>query len=274
MLLEQISMRGKTAIVTGAGRGLGKEMALALADAGADVACAARTQEQIKGTAEEIRARDRRALAVPTDVTRSADVDTLVQHTLDAWGRVDVLIANAGGGGSASLKDVIDINDADWDDALALNLSSAFYCARAVVPHFRERGGGVIITVASTAGLRGEPRLLAYGAAKAAVAALTRSLAAQLAADNIRVNCIVPGFVLQRPIRDQADIRAARSRGASIPARRLGEAWELGPLAVYLASAASSYVTGQAFVIDGGAMAGGLTPGDWDLTTAGSAPGF
>ena len=263
-MLETLRMDGRRVIVTGAGRGLGRQMALHLADAGADIVCAARTREQIEAVAEEIRSRGRRALAVPTDVSDSAQVDALAARTLQEWGGFEVMIANAGGGGPAAGKQVDQISDADWQDAIDTNLSSAFYCARAAAAHFRERGG-VIITVASGTALRGDARLLAYGAAKAGVITLSQGLAVQLARDRIRVNCIVPGFVLQRALEEPAAIEAARRQGARIPVGRVGEAWELGPLAVYLASDASAYVTGEAFVIDGGGLAGGLAPTGWDV---------
>lgn len=265
-MLESLRLDGRRVIVTGAGRGLGRQMALHLADAGADVVCAARTPEQIETVAEEIRSRGRRALVVPTDVTDSRQVDALVDRTIAEWGGFEVLIANAGGGGASAGKRVNQISDADWRDTIDTNLSSAFYCARAAAAHFHDRGG-VIITVASGTALRGDARLIAYGAAKAGVITLTQGLATQLARYDIRVNCIVPGFVLQRTLETQEEIEVARNQGARIPAGRVGEAWELGPLAVYLASDASSYVTGEAFVIDGGGLAGGLAPTGWDVTS-------
>jgi NAD(P)-dependent dehydrogenase (short-subunit alcohol dehydrogenase family) len=260
-------------IVTGAGRGLGRQMALHLADAGADIVCAARTEAQIAAVGEEIEARGRQALVIPTDVTDSAQVDALVERTLSEWGGFEVMIANAGGGGSSALKHVTQISDADWRDTLDINFSSAFYCARAATRHFQERGSGNIITVASGTAMRGDARLLVYGAAKAGVITLTQSLATQLAREQIRVNCIVPGFVLQRTLHEPEEIEVARNQGSRIPVGRVGEAWELGPLAVYLASDASAYVTGEAFVIDGGGLAGGLAPTGWDVTAGiGSVP--
>jgi NAD(P)-dependent dehydrogenase (short-subunit alcohol dehydrogenase family) len=266
VVLERLSMAGKRVIVTGAGRGLGRQIAFALADAGADIACAARTVDEIEATAEAVRARGRRALAIPTDVTQAAQVNTLVERTVADLGGVDVFVANAGGGAEAALRDVAEIDDDEWRRALDLNLSSVMFGARAVAPAFRERGGGVIVTVGSVAGLRADPRLLAYGAAKAAVINLTASLAQQLARDNVRVNTIVPGFVLQHPLDGADAIAAARARGAFLPAGRIGEVWEIGPLALFLASDASSYVTGAAFVMDGGGLAGGAAPIDWDAT--------
>ena len=264
-MLESLRLDGRRIIVTGAGRGLGRQMALHLADAGADVVCAARTPEQIESVAEEIRSRGRRALVIPTDVTDSRQVDALVEQTIAEWGGFEVFIANAGGGGASAGKRVNQISDADWRDTIDTNLSSAFYCARAAAVHFHERGGK-IITVASGTALRGDARLIVYGAAKAGVITLTQGLATQLARYDIRVNCIVPGFVLQRTLEQPEEIETARQQGARIPAGRVGEAWELGPLAVYLASDASAYVTGEAFVIDGGGLAGGLAPTGWDVT--------
>ncbi len=264
-MLESLRLDGRRIIVTGAGRGLGRQMALHLAEAGADVVCAARTPEQIEAVAEEIRSRGRRALVIPTDVTDSQQVDALADQTIAEWGGFEVFIANAGGGGASAGKRVNQISDADWRDTIDTNLSSAFYCARAAAVHFHERGGK-IITVASGTARRGDARLIVYGAAKAGVITLTQGLATQLARYDIRVNCIVPGFVLQRTLEQPEEIETARQQGARIPAGRVGEAWELGPLAVYLASDASAYVTGEAFVIDGGGLAGGLAPTGWDVT--------
>ncbi len=271
MPFERASMLGKAAIVTGAGRGLGKQIALALADAGADVVCAARTQEQIDATADDVRARGRRALAVAADVTQPRQVDALVAAALAQWGTIDVFVANAGGATGAALKDVSAISDEEWRDTWELNVSSTFYCARAIVPHFRERGAGAIVTVGATVGRRGDARLIAYGAAKAGVMALTQSLAVALAPDGIRVNCIAPGFVLPEPLDGAEAISAARGRGRAVPVGRVGEAWEVGPLAVYLASDASSYVTGETFVIDGGGSAAGYAPAEWDAAALGRA---
>ena len=205
---------------------------------------------------------------MPTDVSDSAQVDALVDHVIAEWGGFEVMIANAGGGGSSALKHVTEVSDDDWRDTVDLNFSSAFYCASAAARHFRaEQKSGNIITVASGTALRGDARLFVYGAAKAGVITLTQALATQLARDQIRVNCIVPGFVLQRDISGDEDaIARVQFQGSRIPAGRVGEAWELGPLAVYLASDASSYMTGEAIVIDGAGLAGGLAPSGWDVT--------
>lgn len=255
----------KVCIVTGAGRGLGQQMALSLARAGADVVCAARTPEQIEETAARIREIGRRAIAVPTDVRSSEQIDALVGACLEEFGRLDVMIANAGGGGGAGGKTPDAASDDDWHDTLDTNLSSAYYCARASIGPMREAGGGAIVTVASGTGMRGYAPGWAYAAAKAGVMTLTRSLAVIYAREKIRVNCIVPGFIAQRPPRDEAEVERRAQQGRFIPAGRIGRAEELGPLAVYLASDASSYVTGEVFVIDGGGLAGGIAPIGWTL---------
>lgn len=266
-MLESLRMDGKRVIVTGAGRGLGRQMALHLADAGADIVCAARTESQIEAVAAEIEAKGRRSLAIQTDVTDSAQVDALAERTISEWGGFEVMIANAAASGPASMKQVTEITDEDWRETVDLNFSSVFYSARAALRHFLdENKPGNIITVSSGTSLRGVgEQFFVDGAAKAGVINMTQSLAIQYARAGIRANCIVPGFILQKTLEDQEEIDTARRQGSRIPVGRVGEAWELGPLAVYLASDASGYVTGEAVIIDGGGLAGGLAPSGWDV---------
>ncbi len=272
MVLEKLRLDGpprKVAIVTGGSRGLGKAMAISLAEAGADICIASRTVSQLESAAAEIKAANGRdVLFVPTNVQSSAGCDTLIEKTVAHFGRLDIMMNNAGIGDRRGAGNKIqDLEDADWHDTIEVNLHSTFYCTRASTRHFlKQGGGGVIVNVASGTAMRSHPQGMGYAAAKAGVISLTKSTAAQLIGEDIRVNCIIPGYVAQSPAPDDAEVEMRKQRGRFITARRLGEAWELGPLAVFLCSDASSYVTGESFVIDGGGLAGGIAPTGFAMT--------
>jgi 3-oxoacyl-[acyl-carrier protein] reductase len=258
-MLETLRLDGKTAVVTGAGRGLGKAMAKALANVGAEVVCAARTQAQIDETVAEITDAGGSAIAVSADVTDSKAIDDLVAACLTEYGKIDVMVANAGGGGGGRYE-FWEYPDDAFEQVLATNLKGTFYSGRAAAKAMVERGeGGVIINVASGTAMRGN-QSFAYPTAKGGVISLTKSEATMLWRHGIRANVIVPGFVSQRPAANDQEAEIRHNRGLFIPVRRLGEWWELGPLAVFLASDASSYITGQDFIIDGGGLAGGIGP--------------
>ena len=259
-MLETLQLQGKTAIVTGAGRGLGKAMARSLAQAGAEVVCSARTQAQIDQTVSDITADGGSAVAIRTDVTDSAQVNALVAGSIEHYGKLDIMIANAGIGDPVGQYEFWEYPDDVFESQLAVNLKSTFYSGRAASKHMVERGdGGVIINVASGTALRGN-KGFAYPTAKGGVISLTKSEAVMLWPHNIRANVIVPGYVSQVPPKDEEEANLRQNRGLFIPVRRLGEWWELGPLAVYLASDASQYVTGEQFIIDGAGLAGGIGP--------------
>jgi 3-oxoacyl-[acyl-carrier protein] reductase len=263
MVMQKLDLTGKVVVITGAARGLGREMTLSLAKAGAHIVAAARTQEQIEAMAREVVAMGggRRAIAIRTDVGDSEQVDRLIAGALAEFGRIDVMVANAGIGDALGLrKPLWEVTDEEWRYNIDVNLTSTFYCARACAKPMIEQKSGVIITLGSGTALRGTPPIFPNAAAKAGIISLTKSLAIMLARDNIRVNCIIPGEFAKRPSENKEEEDYWRDRGRFFPAQRVGEPWELGPLTVFLASDASSYLTGQGFASDGGFLAGGYAP--------------
>jgi NAD(P)-dependent dehydrogenase (short-subunit alcohol dehydrogenase family) len=258
-VLEKFDLDGKVMVITGGGRGLGRGMALALAEAGATVVVAARTKAQLDSVVGEIEGQGGRALAVPTDVTDSQQVDALIEAAVAEYGHVDGCFANAGIGGGTNAE-FWEYPDWAFEQVLAVNLKSAFYTCRAASNQMIKQGtGGVLVTTASGTALRAN-RGFAYPTAKGGVISLTKSMALMLSGYGIRANCIVPGYVAQADARDEPERAQREQRGRFFPVQRMGEWWELGPLAVFLASEASSYVTGAHFIIDGGGLAGGLGP--------------
>jgi 2-deoxy-D-gluconate 3-dehydrogenase len=246
---DRCSLAGRVALVTGASRGIGRAVALALGAAGAAVACCARS-ERIEATAEEIRTAGGRARSFTLDVTRRADIDARVREVAESLGPVDVLVNNAG---ITLERRSVDVTDEEWDDVLATNLTSMFRLARSVAPGMIARGRGKIINIGSMYGRIGVPRYAAYCASKGAVEALTRSLAAEWARHGIQVNCLAPGYInTDIPREAMADEHRRALLLSRVPARRIGEPEEVGPLAVYLASSASDFMTGQTVRLDGG----------------------
>ena len=246
-------LAGRVALVTGASRGLGRAIALALGEAGATVACAARSGDQVEAVTAEIRARGGRARAFRLDVTRADDVRAQTAAVAGALGPVDVLVNNAG---ITIQRTTLEVSDAEWDTILATNLTAMFLCARAVAPAMIARGWGRIINVGSMWGKTGVPRYTAYCVSKAGVDALTRCLAVEWARHGIRVNCLAPGYMnTDFPREAMADERTRALILSKVPLRRIGEPEEAGPLAVYLASPASDFLTGQTIYLDGGQTA-------------------
>ena len=247
---EWFSLKGRVALVTGASRGIGRAIALALGAAGADVACCARSQGQVEETAEQIRGHGGRAGGFRLDVTQGLEIERAVREVEAALGPVDILVNNAG---ITLEKKTVEVTDEEWERVLATNLTSMFRLARSVAPGMIARGGGKIINIGSMYGALGVPRYAAYCASKAAVEALTRSLGAEWARHGIQVNCLAPGYMnTDIPRRAMADEKTRTLFLSKVPARRIGEPEEAGPLAVYLASAASDFMTGQTVYLDGG----------------------
>lgn len=247
------SLTGRRALVTGAGRGIGRAIALALAGAGADVALSGRDEQRLAAVAEEIRAVGRRAAVVPADVTDSVAVAGMVAGAVDALGGLDVVVNNSG---VHSSRPLLETTDEEWDRVLGTNLRGVFLVCREAGRHLVAQGSGKVVNVASNFAFKGVPEHGAYCASKAAVVALTKSLATEWARAGVQVNALCPGYVatdLNAYVR--ADPEAEKHVLRSVPARRMARAEELGPWAVLLASAASDYMTGEAIVIDGGLVA-------------------
>ena len=256
-MLERLSLDGKTIVITGGGTGLGREMALTMARAGADLAIASRRAGPIEEVAGLVRDMGRRSLAVATDVTDSDQVDCLFKASLDEFGKVDVLVNNAGIVRGQGGIPIWDVTDDDWRIGIDTNLTGSCYCSRAISRHMAERGGGKIVNVASGFGLRGGRDNYMYACGKGGIVQLTRTLATSLGRYGISSNCIVPGFI---PTAGTDASRENLPRGEFIPIGRVGRPVEIGPVAVFLASAASDYMNGEMLVADGGGLAGGFAP--------------
>ena len=258
MNLPEFDISGQKALVVGAGRGIGKGIALALAEAGVDVAIAGRTPTYVAKVAGEIEALGRSALPLSGDATKAADMDDIAQQTLSEFGHVDILVTCVG---DAIRKPVVQLPGTDtpgmtedeWAHVVNINLTEAFQGCRALGSYLLERGQGCVINVSGWASFRGRPLSTAYDASKAGVMRFTESLAQEWAPYGIRVNAIAPGSF---PDPDQMTAEAYKSRDeaakSTVPLGRVGRLKEPGYLAVFLASPAASYITGQTWAVDGG----------------------
>lgn len=251
-VLSSFSLEGKVAIVTGGKRGIGKAIALTFAEAEADVAICSRVvaDGKLEATADEIQKLGRRSLAVQADVSRKADVDNLVQKVVDEFGSIDILVNNAGIYIEAP---ILELSEEDWEKVHGIDLKGAFLCSQAVGKVMVRQKRGSIINIASVMGLRPLINPGGYDVAKAGLIMLTKSLAIELASDNIRVNAVAPGYVkteqneyiLSNPER-------LKRYESAIAMGRLAEPIEIAMVALFLASDASSYLTGCTVLADGG----------------------
>jgi NAD(P)-dependent dehydrogenase (short-subunit alcohol dehydrogenase family) len=245
-------LTGKTALITGASRGIGAAIAHGMVAAGAEVALNSRGVEQLEKTAAQVGGR---ALVLPGDVTDAETAQGVVAAAIEGLGHLDVVVNNVGG--SSFMVPFTQLRFSGWEKLMRLNVYSAVHVLHAAGPHLLERGGGSVINVASVAGLGGTPTLSPYGASKAALISLTKSLALEWASRGIRVNALCPGWTatdLNRNLWEDEATSAAFT--ATIPMGRWGRAEEMAGPAVFLASDASTFMTGQALVVDGGQSAG------------------
>jgi NAD(P)-dependent dehydrogenase (short-subunit alcohol dehydrogenase family) len=249
--VSSLSLDNKVVIITGGSRGIGRAIALAYAEAGADVVIASRSPADVEKVADLVRDSGRRGLGVPTDVSRSSDVAALVEATMQEFGRIDVLVNGAGI--SPVYTRALKLKEEDWDRILAVNLKGAFLCCQAVGRVMVEQQEGKVVNIASIGSTTGLPRFLAYCAAKGGLMQITRVLANEWAEDNVQVNAIAPGYF-------ETDMTAGLERNPRLldeiirrtPMRRLGQPNEIVGAAILLASPASSYITGHTVYVDGG----------------------
>ncbi len=245
------SLAGKAALVTGANTGIGQAIAVALAEAGADIALVGRSNAE--ETVQLIEAKGRKAISINADLSSTEPLNRVVQEALQALGRIDILVNNAG---IIRRDDVLDFSEADWDAVIDTNLKSLFFLSQAAARHMAERGSGKIINIASLLTFQGGIRVPSYAAAKSGVGGVTKAMANELAVKGVQVNAIAPGYIATNNTAAlQADETRNRQILERIPAGRWGRPEDIAGAAVFLASPASDYVTGHILTVDGGWLA-------------------
>lgn len=253
MAIPEFSLEGKVAIVTGGSRGIGRSIALGFAEAGADVAVASRTVADLEKVAREIEALGRRALVIPANVSVKADVDNMVAKAIERFNTIDILVNNAA---MNIMRPLVELREDGWDKVMNVCLKGYFLCSQAVAKVMIEKKSGNIVNIASTGAAKAAVGLGAYGIAKAGVVMLTQLLAVELAHYNVRVNAIGPSLVrtgFSEPMWSNPD--GLRALEATIPLGRIAEPEDIMSAALFLASDASGYVTGQTLYVDGGILA-------------------
>jgi 7-alpha-hydroxysteroid dehydrogenase len=253
MILDRFRLDDRVALVTGASKGIGRGIALGFADAGADLVLSSRTRADLETVAEQVRSRGRRALVVACDVNEREQLERLVAAAWQEYGRLDVLVNNAGG---APPKPALRTSEKMFEAALHFNVGSAFLLSRMAIPHMLERDGGTILNISSSMSWMVEKGFVAYGTAKAALSHMTRLLAYEMA-PRVRVNAIAVGAVATEALLPFLEaLPEARARlEAGTPMGRIGTPEDIAAAALYLCSPAGSWVTGKVFEVDGGTVA-------------------
>lgn len=245
--IQQLKLSGKVALITGAGRGIGRVTAILFAREGAKIVVADIDSKAGEETVKLIAASGGQAIFTRTDVSKATEVDRMIRKTIKTYNRLDVLFNNAG---IELIGRVEGVDESDWDRVVDINLKSVFLCSKFAIPRMIAQGGGVIINTASMAGLFGLAEEAAYCASKGGVIALTKAMAIDTAPNNIRVNCICPGPIATRLTRPR---KAIINR---VPMGRIGKPDEIATVALFLASEDSSFITGEDIFVDGGMTAG------------------
>ena len=249
----QPDLTGRVAIVTGAGKGIGKAVALALASSGAKVVAASRTQEELDATADEIRSQAGEAAVIPTDLTKSDQIEALVEGTVASFGRIDILVNNAA---RSFFRPLMDLREDGFDKIFDTNVKGTFLLSRAAAKVMMKDGGGRIVNITSVAAERGGPMMGVYNASKAAVKMLTMCMATEWAPMNVLVNAVGPGMTrthFSRPIWANHEIE--RQLVSRIPQGRLAETSDIVGAVLFLCSEGAAYITGQTIYVDGGGLA-------------------